>query len=824
MRYGQHPERFLVSLLLALALGIASGLAFLPEMQGWPEALWLMILLGSLLLAALSVWRYPALAWPCFILLLFLLGAGRLQQAVSLPADDISRFAGKTVCVAGRLTGEMRATQDATGFRVSYPLAVSKVRHGRGDWEQASGGIVLYGHAASREQAEARIGDFVQSAGELRLIHGYRNPGQIDIALLRREEGITANVFAGKNKIVVEAEEAAPLLRLAADVRQHYREAMRQVMPPQDAAAIFALLFGGYEGLDSELVESFTITGLIHILSVSGSHISLVAAAVAGVCLLLRLPMALSATLVTAAIAFYALLAGFVPPVVRAAVMGGLTFLALALGRERDSRHILLLTGMAMLLYSPLLLFHISFELSFLATAGLLYLAPVFHRWLRARKVPAAISLGLSITLAAQLATLPVLAWYFQRVSIVALLANLVVTPLLDVLILLGLLSGFVALLLPIVGGMLFASCSLLLGIASEMTRWLAALPFSVAVVPAFPFWVVLVFYLLLLWPVLPADWRKHLMTLLHRQSLAAGLFLMGLIIVLAIGHGLAPKELAVHFIDTGQGDAALVLTPSGKAVLFDAGGRRTGNFDIGERVTLPYLRHYGVRRLEAVFLTHAHEDHAQGCGAVLHNLPVGAVYTAGEGRAAYARSMRLGDNDPVLGKLQPASSGQRFELDGLTIEVLHAPQAAKEEKKRGNEASNVYRLRYGKASFLITGDLTAEGEAALLERGVDVRATVLKVAHHGSRTSTSEAFLKAAHPAYGVICAGRDNSFGHPHAEVVDRLQQHDVKIMRTDRDGAIVFATDGRRLRLSTYGEQSMTSRLEQSVLRQQANPASR
>lgn len=823
MRYGQHPERFFVSLLFALALGILAGLAFLPELQGWPGSLWFMVLLGSLLLTALAVWRQPALAWPCFVLLFFLLGAGRLQQAVSLPADDISRFAGRTVSVAGRLTGEMQAVQDTTGFRVSYPLAVTGVRHGRGKWEQASGGVVLYGHTATREEAEARIGDLVQSAGELRLIHGYQNPGQIDTALLRREEGITANVFAGKNKIVVKAEEAAPLLRLAAGVRQHYREAMQQVMPPQDAAAIFALLFGGYDGLDPELVESFTITGLIHILSVSGSHISLVAAAIAGICLLLRLPMACSAVLVTAAIAFYALLAGFVPPVVRAAVMGGLTFLALALGRERDSRHILLLTGMAMLLYSPLLLFHISFELSFLATAGLLYLAPVFHRWLRARRVPAAISLGLSITLAAQLATLPVLAWYFQRVSIVALLANLVVTPLLDVLILLGLLSGLVALLLPTAGGMLFGGCSLLLGLASEMTRWLAALPFSVAVVPAFPFWAVLLFYLLLFLPALPAEWRGQLAAFLRRESLAAGLFLLGLGTFLAIGHCMASRELTVHFIDAGQGDAALVMTPSGKAVLFDAGGRRTGSFDIGERVTLPYLRHYGVRRLEAVFLTHAHEDHAQGCGAILHALPVGAVYTAGEGRDAYARSMRLGDNDPVLSRLQPVTRGQRFEVDGLTIEVLHAPQAAEEGDKRGNEASNVYRLRYGDASFLITGDLTAEGEAGLLACGADVRATVLKVAHHGSRTSTSEAFLQAAHPAYGVICAGRDNSFGHPHAEVVARLQQHEVKILRTDRDGAVVFATDGRRLRISTYREQSLTARLEQSVLYRQANPVS-
>ena len=244
MRYGQHPERFFVSLLLALALGILAGLAFLPELQGWTGTLCLLVLLGSLLLAALAVWRQTALAWPCFLLLFFLLGAGRLQQAVILPADDISRFAGRTVSVAGRLTGEMKAVQDATGFRVSYPLVVTGVRHGRGEWEQASGGVVLYGHTATREEAEARIGDLVQSAGELRLIHGYQNPGQIDTVLLRREEGITANVFTGKNKIVVKAEETAPLLRLAAGVRQHYSRSCRRRMQQPSLPCCLAVMTG----------------------------------------------------------------------------------------------------------------------------------------------------------------------------------------------------------------------------------------------------------------------------------------------------------------------------------------------------------------------------------------------------------------------------------------------------------------------------------------------------------------------------------------------------------------------------------------------------
>lgn len=223
-------------------------------------------------------------------------------------------------------------------------------------------------------------------------------------------------------------------------------------MPKEDAAAVFAMLFGGYQGLSEDLVADFQATGIVHILSVSGSHISLIAAVMAWLAAALRLPRAVSAALVLSCIAFYSILAGCVPPVIRSAIMGGLAFLALALGRERESRCILLLTGIFMLLWNPLLLFHISFELSYLATAGLLFLAPVFRAWLRARGMPDVLAMGFAITLSAQLATLPVLAWYFGQVSLSALLANLLVVPILELIIILGLFAGLVAFLLPLLG------------------------------------------------------------------------------------------------------------------------------------------------------------------------------------------------------------------------------------------------------------------------------------------------------------------------------------------------------------------------------------
>ena len=828
MGIGQHQEEFLAALLLALAGGI-----WLARSVGLP--LWLlgMVLAGSLVLALWLLRRTSRYTWLAFLVLFAALGALRFTAVWQLPADDISHWQKQTVQVAGTLREEPRVSRDAQGqWHVRYTLDVAQVQlkgtrpvkdgtQATGsaqtvgtaqstEAQRASGGLYVYatGEQAKKQAAGVRLGDRVQAQGKIRSPHGYQDPGQIDTVMLLRSDGITAACAAGKAGVKVTPQEPAGVAglwttwqRWLVQVRAHYRERMYEVMPQTDAAAIFAMLFGGYAGIKPELVAAFTTTGIVHILSVSGSHISLLAAVVAWLGLQLHLPRRLTAVLVVLVIAAYSMLAGCVPPVIRSAIMGGLTFAALALERERDGRRILLLTGLVMLLVSPLLLFHISFQLSFGATAGLLYLAPVFRDWLARVHVPPVVAMGLAVTLAAQLATLPLLAWYFNQVSLSSLLANLVAVPIVEFMIVLGLCGGIVAALVPFLGQLVFIFDSLLCGLVYEITRALARLPASQVWVPVPGPCAVVLYYAILGYisaaPVTQqalAQWARA-----RRLPLLVG---VGAVCLCQLTVWLwRPAELQVHFVDVGQGDCAVVVTPHGHALLFDTGGVRDGAFDIGSRVDVPYLLHYGLRTVDAVFLTHAHEDHAAGCGAILHALPVRAVYTAGEGLQAYARSMGLGDNDPALQCFHVAHAGETLTVDGVTVEVLFAPAPPAEGAATGNEASNVYRVRYGQASFLFTGDFVQEQEARLLEAGITPQATVLKVGHHGSDTSSSSAFLQAVGARWAVICVGADNGFGHPKPAVVQRLQEQGMRIVRTDEQGAIVFHTDGQHLRVTTF-----------------------
>lgn len=570
-------------------------------------------------------------------------------------------------------------------------------------------------------------------------------------------------------------------------------------MPQEDAAALFAMLFGGYGGIKPELLEAFTATGIVHILSVSGSHIALLAGTLQQLGALLRLRPAATALLIAAAVCFYAALSGFVPPVIRSAAMGILAFTALALERENDARRLLALTALAMLIFSPLLFYDISFQLSFGATAGLLYIAPV----LRARMawLPPWLAANVALTSAAQLSVLPVLAWYFNALSLSALLANLVAVPLVEAIIVCGLIGALLGLFLPILQNIFFILCSLTLGLVYNITSALAALPGSNLYLPSLHPALGAVYYGVLgvaVWALQDQSnaWLRFFRQ--HRKGLFALLVGVGLV---CFAYGIRPSPVYVHFIDVGQGDAALVTTPHGKALLIDTGGvlGSMSDFDVGERVIAPYLRHYGVRQLEYLILTHAHEDHAGGAAAVCRRFPVGHVIVGREDRSAYARVFQT--SLERLPDCVPAYAGQTWEVDGVRVAVLHAADAS--GSAAGNEVSNVISLSYGAHRFLITGDLDAAGEEALLFSGADVKSTVLKVGHHGSKTSSSEAFIRRVGARYAVISVGADNRFGHPNPAVVKRLEEGGARVYRTDKDGAVLCATDGRELKITTFAE---------------------
>ena len=843
---GQHPKGFINGLLVLLCLGIGAGHMWHigREQLSVVWCLLAMAVLGAVFLLR----RGSKGTWAAFAVAMLLLGLGR-YGAVTVPSDDdILHFEGQKVKMSGVLAETPQAVFEDDGrLKLRYVVEAEQLSAGQGK-EKVSGRLVLYANGSSladrkgepaqggmagmdagdiakpEDNIAGRAGDRITVSGTVRALHDYGNPGRMNREMTYFSQGIHARMTADKYSLRLQQEEGGwhdRLLRLSARVRSAYLEHMEHAMSRQDAAAIFAMLFGGYQGIKPELLEAFTATGIVHILSVSGSHITLMAGTAGIIGRLLHLPGRVTTGLAAVTILFYSLLAGAIPPVIRSALMGLLTLLALAMGRERDAQHILGLTALGLLIYAPPLLYDISFQLSFGATAGLLYIAPILRGVLR-KKLPVFAADSLAVTIGAQVSVLPVIAWYFNVISFSSLLANLVITPVVELIIVVGLFAGLAGSLLPFVGRLVFMGAGVMLGAVYELSRLVAALPFSQVYVPSFGVWGCLMYYGALGWLLLPPNCRgqarRRLVELImlylpdkwrngglaDKQKIAV----LMLVLLIFIGGWKAcrPGDLQVHFIDVGQGDAALVITPHGHAFMVDAGGVREGGYDIGRMVDVPYLLHYGVRQLDYIFLTHAHDDHAAGVRGILGKIPVKAVMTGHEGTGEYLKVFGRGEAARLEKLLAPLRENTSMELDGVRIEILYSPDRRQVREGNvqatGNEFSNLIRVSYGNASFLFTGDLVTAQEAELLRRGTQLGSTVLKVGHHGSRTSSSEAFLQAVNPRWAVISCGYANSFGHPHKEIVQRISDvTGAELLRTDEKGAIVFRTDGKSMKVECY-----------------------
>jgi competence protein ComEC len=263
---------------------------------------------------------------------------------------------------------------------------------------------------------------------------------------------------------------------------------------------------------------------------------------------------------------------------------------------------------------------------------------------------------------------------------------------------------------------------------------------------------------------------------------------------------GVGSKTLELTVIDVGQGDSLLVVFPGGERMLIDGGGllqfgrQRKSNLDTGEDVVSPYLWTRGIRHLDVIVATHAHEDHIGGLPALLENFRPRELWVgANPSPSLLTRAAAL--------RVRPVEmhSGLAFALSGTSIEILSPPPDYASDKP-GNNDSLAFRIVYGARSFLLTGDLERPMEFRILSEDRLIRSDVLKIGHHGSRTSTTEPFLDSVSPSLAIISAGYENSFGHPHRDVVTRLSAHHAALLRTDRDGLVTVSTDGRRLWFDT------------------------
>ena len=807
--------------LLALAVAWLIGI-FLGVRLGLPLSALVLFAVAVVLLTALLATLHRSLL-PTLLLAVMIAGALRVELFHGDPTSALAVFhTPSPILVEGVVINDPEAGGATTRFR----LEVDRLAHGD-EWQDASG-YVLVTLRGPAENTGLRTPPYVRYGDRLLLEGVLKEPPTFEDfdypAYLARQDIGSVMSFPEIN--LVGEGEGVPFYRWLYSVRRSIADSLAKTVPEPQASLGQALLLGIRDNLPPDLEEKFRATGTSHLLAISGLHVGILlglSLAASQWAFGRRKQLYLIAPFVL--LWLYALIAGMSPSVARAAIMGSVFLAALALGRPRSVLPALGLAAAVLVGQSPNVLWSVSFQLSFAAMAGIALLARPIDAWLQARSgarlefdmadysALAALRLAAAMTIAATVATLPLVAFYFQHVSLVGLPATVLALPALPAILVSQALAGIVGLLaaglaVPF-GWMAWATTAYLTGVVDLFSRlpgasfetgpvapvlvwvyyapfvvWLARRPLRTVASRAFSGFQV---------PVPPSIFRRQVpwWVLVPVASAAAVLWIAAF--------SLPDGKLHVTFADVGQGDAILITTPSGQHVLVDGG---PGPVEAARLLgaALPFWD----RSIELAVLTHAHSDHSAGLVEVLrrydvfHILERETIYDS----QPYDAWRQAAKDEGAL--ITQAQAGQVLVFDdGVSIQVLGPPGTpTRSTESDVNNSSVVLRVVYGDISFLLTGDILREAEERLVARGAHVDSDVLKVAHHGSRSSSSEVFLRSVTPAAAVISVGEDNRFGHPHLEAVDSLLRHvdEEMLLMTKDHGTIEFVTDGRSLEVKT------------------------
>jgi competence protein ComEC len=671
-----------------------------------------------------------------------------------------------------------------------------------GRWQQIDGGlsISVNGAASDGRIDRWRRGRTIETPVTFRRPARYLNAGVADLERDAALDGLALFASVKSGLLVNVISKANIVAELAGETRATVRRAVaRWVLPHGEvpAAIVTAVLIGDRTGLPDEIRTRLQAAGTYHVIAISGGNIAILAALVIGAFTLIGIPARGAALATVIVLLAYAEIVAAGPSVWRATVMAVLYFSARLFDHRTPPWHALTLTAGAIAVVQPLDVRDAGFLLTFGATAALLAAGHVATNWFD-RGVVKWLVASIVASLAAELVLLPVSAGVFSRVTAAGLLLNLIAIP---------------AMAIVQVGGMIVVAFARL-PILAASAGWMAAHGASVLVdsarlvdsvpalvhrVPPPAGWIIAVYY----GALLLAAWRG---TFRARIASRISLAFAGVLIVTGTNPIAArPRAdvLRLTMIDVGQGESMLLEIPGAASVLIDTGGSPFGggSFDIGSRVLAPALWARRVRQLGTLLVTHGDPDHIGGATSILSDFnPRFAWWGTPVPPHQPSRDFleAAGRQGSVIAFRRAA---EEFSVGAARVRVLHPPPPDWERQKVRNDDSVVLEVVYHDVALLLTGDVSADIERRIAPQLTPARLRVLKVAHHGSRTSSSRVLLDSWKPQIALISCGRGNTFGHPAPDVLARLESIGARVYRTDRDGEITLESDGREVWVTTF-----------------------
>lgn len=747
---------------------------------------------------------------PLTVICLAILAAVCLKMKLAPPDFSACRQFEGTNCMAAGRIGKMEISNNYG--KDQTVLYLESISYFQSDQEQIyetkspdkqkipkselPSGLVCYIDGGEHLQTPAyKIGGEVLVRGRFEAYREASNPGEFDACRYYRILGISGKL---KNAEVLRTgTDYNKPVHMLYQFKLYLEKKIRSFYPQKEAGIMTTMLLGDKTGLDREIKDLYRAAGILHILSVSGLHVSLLCYGLYKGLRRIGVPMRTAAAAGAIWAAVYGVMIGMGVSVFRAVLMFCLQMLAEWWGRTYDLLTALSVSAVLLLLMNPLYLYHSGFWLSYTCVLAISLLYPCLKIPEKREKGRVVILLNSALlSVSITIATLPVFLWFYYEVTLWGIVWNLLVVPLMSVVLGGGIFTLFLPEAVKGFAGIIVRGICLLLSLFENLchiTEW-TGLGTIIAGQPAF--WQIVLFAAGLLCFLAVSGKLRYM------QRLAALMALTGILI-------LRPRaEFKITFLDVGQGDGICVQNENGNVYLIDGGS--SSKSDVGTYQILPFLKQQGIRKIEAVFISHGDLDHVSGIRELLEAQKGGVVIRqlilSGKGRAGffdeYEELLKL-CNETGTG-VYIMQAGETVKDGKLSLACLHPDGEFEGEK---NASSQVLYLSYGDIKVLFTGDVEGGGESCLAQVMKEKELkdiTILKVAHHGSKYSTSGQFLEQANPKAAIISCGKNNSYGHPHAELLERLKEQGCLVFQTQKSGAITVSVRKNRVWLKGFLEE--------------------
>lgn len=708
-----------------------------------------------------------------------------------VPYRDFSAFAGKMVTIEGSVYKKEINGQTIEPVTVLYVKLFSSESGAQQEKMPAlpNGRVICY---LKSGQAEPEMGSIVRLSGKLSCFERASNPGQFDAYSYYQILGISYRL----NQAVISAKSQNynRFTQKAYQIRRFLSAKLSEKLPEREAAIMQTMLLGEKGSMDKELKALYQRNGIAHILAISGLHISMLGM---GLYKLLRkcgIPMKAAAAASAMAMVFYCMMTGFSVSALRAVIMFSLQMGAVMVERTYDMLTAVAVAAVLILINQPLYLRHSGFLFSFGCVLGIGLILPSLTEGKKTMHPAVKKFIG---SIAMMVVSFPIYLWFYYQFPIYSVFLNLLIIPLMSFLMAAGLLLLACNILCPPAAFPFVLLIKGILRVYEEICTVCDMLPGNLLTCGRPQMWQMILYLLLLLFIAL---FKKKGTLILRWGMAAAAVFLMML-----------PTEsgLTITFLDVGQGDCICIKNGYGNSYLVDGGSSSISN--VGEYRIIPFLKSQGISSLEAAFITHPDEDHCNGVkelieagkcqGITIRNLVLPDIAQDAKEKA-YLELEHLAAQSGI--PVSYISRGQEITDNQLTITCLHPIKEY--SSKNSNEYATVLNLTSNHFSAMLTGDVEGEGEQMLiqfLQKEKIHPVTILKVAHHGSRYSTGNAFLEAASPRIALISAGENNVYGHPHRELMARLIKADCQIYQTSQNGAVTVSCKRGKVTVTSFND---------------------